>query len=237
MQTTLHLAVLTDQPEVVQQLMTAGADPNAQDRNGQTAAHMCAARGHIRCLLEIMKAKRKDLDLEIKNYNGLTALHVAVQKKHKDIVEALIKCGVNLNAKVTRIHTCSRSQVYMKKYIFRIYYNKRKNCCNLMSVLSLQDNKSGHTALHHAIDQECCEILQLLVAKGANINKPNYSGVTPVQNANCSRNDNISKIILSQDTGPPATTGGRPPAIQPNMPQTANIPPISTLTATTVARV
>ena len=118
LQTTLHLAVLTDQPEVVRQLMTAGADPNAQDRNGQTAAHMCAARGHIGCLLEILKAKRKELDLEIKNYNGLTALHVAVQKKHKSIVEALIKCGVNLNAKVTRIRTCNRSQVYMKKYIF-----------------------------------------------------------------------------------------------------------------------
>ena len=83
--------------------MTAGADPNAQDRNGQTAVHMCATHGHIRCLLEIMKANRKDLNLEIQNFNGLTALHVAVQNKRKNIVEILIKYGVNLNTKVMHL--------------------------------------------------------------------------------------------------------------------------------------
>ena len=83
--------------------MTAGADPNAQDRNGQTAVHMCATHGYIRCLLEIMKANGKDLNLEIQNFNGLTALHVAVQNNRKNIVEVLIKYGVNLNTKVMHL--------------------------------------------------------------------------------------------------------------------------------------
>ena len=65
---------------------------------------MCATHGYIRCLLEIMKANRKDLNLEIQNFNGLTALHVAVQNKCKNIVEVLIKYGVNLNTKVMVMH-------------------------------------------------------------------------------------------------------------------------------------
>ena len=83
-----------------------------------------------------------------------------------------------------------------------------------MCIFFLQDGKSGHTPLHHAIDQECCEVLQLLVAKGANINKQNYSGITPVQSANSCRNEAISKIILSQETVP-STAPVRPSAIQP----------------------
>lgn len=68
-----------------------------------------------------------------------------------------------------------------------------------------QDGKSGHTPLHHAIDYENCEVLQLLVTKGANVNKPNYSGITPVQSANSCRNDAISKILVSQEA---ATAAG-----------------------------
>ncbi|CAB4008246.1 ankyrin repeat RF_0381, partial [Paramuricea clavata] len=104
------------------------------------------------------------------------------------------------------------------------------------------DGKSGHTPLHHAIDQECGEILQLLVAEGANINRPNYSGVTPIQNANCCRNEAISKIILSQETVPPTTTPARPSAIQPTSaavvtsPQTTNVSTISSPSATNTAK-
>ena len=100
LQTALHLAVLTEQPMVVEQLMDAGADPNSQDRNGQTAIHLCAANGDNRCLTKIIHAKPKNLDLEIKNYDGLTALHLAVQRKHQSIVKSLIQYGANKNAKV-----------------------------------------------------------------------------------------------------------------------------------------
>ena len=101
LQTALHLSVLTKQPQVAEQLMGAGADANVQDRNVQTAIHLCAANGDMGCLTQIMNGKPKKLDLEIKNFDGLTALHLAVQKKHHSIVEALIQYGANMNAKVT----------------------------------------------------------------------------------------------------------------------------------------
>ena len=103
-QTALHLAVLTKQPNVIEQLMGADADANVQDRNGQTAIHLCAANGDLGCLTQIMNKKPKNLDLEIKNFNGLTALHLAVQKKHLGIVDALIQYGANTNAKVTLLY-------------------------------------------------------------------------------------------------------------------------------------
>ena len=83
--------------------MEASADANAQDRNGQTAIHLCAAQGDNKCLLEIVNAKPKNLDLEIKNFDGMTALHLAVQKKHHFIAKALIQYGANKNAKVMHV--------------------------------------------------------------------------------------------------------------------------------------
>lgn len=53
--------------------------------------------------------------------------------------------------------------------------------------------------MHHAIDCENCEVLQLLVTKGANVNKVNYSGITPIQSANSCRSEAVSKILLSQE--------------------------------------
>lgn len=91
---------------MVQQLMNAGADPNMQDRNGQSALHICAMNGGIECLAEIFNSKPKTLDFEVKNFDGLTALHVAVQKQHQSIVEALIQHGANINAKVGLLSRC-----------------------------------------------------------------------------------------------------------------------------------
>lgn len=60
------------------------------------------------------------------------------------------------------------------------------------------------------------------MSKGANINEPNFSGITPLQSANSCRNDTISKIILSQETpNSSSATLTRPNVIQQNLASTA----------------
>ncbi|XP_028404349.1 NF-kappa-B inhibitor epsilon-like isoform X2 [Dendronephthya gigantea] len=146
-QTALHLAVLTKQPLVVQQLMNAGADANAQDRNGQTAIHLCAANGDIRCLHEIKSAKSKRINLEIKNFDGLTALHLAVQKKHQNVVEALIQYGANIDVKDGKSgHT-------------PLHHAIDHECCEILQLLVAKGaniNKPNYSGVSPVQNANCC---------------------------------------------------------------------------------
>ena len=49
-----------------------------------------------------------------------------------------------------------------------------------MAVLCTQDPKSGHTALHFAVELRRPTLVELLAKKNADINASTYSGCTPL---------------------------------------------------------
>lgn len=69
-QTPLHLAVITQQANMVEALLRAGADPAALDRNGQTALHLCCEYNRRDCLSVVLSLPSSSSCLEIKNYEG-----------------------------------------------------------------------------------------------------------------------------------------------------------------------
>ncbi|XP_007891530.1 nuclear factor of kappa light polypeptide gene enhancer in B-cells inhibitor, alpha b [Callorhinchus milii] len=102
-QTPLHLAVITDQPQLVRHLLWSGGDLGLRDVKGNTPLHIacemnsscvqaiseCSTRLHIQSLLDN------------RNYNGLTCLHLAVKNRHYQMVNYLIQLGANINAQET----------------------------------------------------------------------------------------------------------------------------------------
>nr|XP_045234942.1 B-cell lymphoma 3 protein isoform X2 [Macaca fascicularis] len=98
-QTPLHLAVITTLPSVVRLLVTAGASPMALDRHGQTAAHLACEHRSPTCLRALLdSAVPGTLDLEARNYDGLTALHVAVNTECQETVQLLLERGADIDA-------------------------------------------------------------------------------------------------------------------------------------------
>lgn len=69
-QTPLHLAVITQQADMVDVLLRAGADPAALDRNGQTALHLCSEYDQSECLSVVLSLSSSPMCLEIRNYEG-----------------------------------------------------------------------------------------------------------------------------------------------------------------------
>lgn len=69
LQTPLHLAVITQQLNMVDTLLRAGADPTALDRNGQTALHLCCEYNQPQCLSVVLTQSSSPC-LEIRNYEG-----------------------------------------------------------------------------------------------------------------------------------------------------------------------
>ena len=92
-QTPLHGAVSMHDPELVQYLLSHGANPNLRDVQGQTPLHYIAGDG-VTGPVENMERIAKSLliakvDATLRDANGKTAYEIAVAKGNSEVAEAL----------------------------------------------------------------------------------------------------------------------------------------------------
>ncbi|CAI9722510.1 nuclear factor NF-kappa-B p105 subunit-like isoform X2 [Octopus vulgaris] len=110
-QTALHLAVIKNFPSMVHILINHGADVNILAKSCQEDSskfeaplHLAASRLKRILVKELLTAK--DIDLDIKNSDGQTALHCAVQAPHPAgtdktfIIKKLIQMKANPSCKI-----------------------------------------------------------------------------------------------------------------------------------------
>lgn len=71
-QTALHLAIITDQPLIVEQLLKAGCDATLVDDHGNTALHIACRKGSLACFGLLTQGCSQHLSaiLQTPNYNG-----------------------------------------------------------------------------------------------------------------------------------------------------------------------
>lgn len=93
----LHLAVMHCQETVVTLLLDSGADQGLVDCRGRTAFELAekSGNGTVRCLLAGLYRTRPDMVLS----DGRTYTHLAAQYSEVRLLEELVKCGKDLNAK------------------------------------------------------------------------------------------------------------------------------------------
>ena len=104
-ETALHLAVMSNMPKVVRRIVAHGADICVRNRNGDTPLHLACKKGFKDCVevltRHLIYEEVKDIpysvpfrlipqNLNLRNYDGLTCLHLAVINNHFDIVNYLI---------------------------------------------------------------------------------------------------------------------------------------------------
>uniref|UniRef100_A0A3B3YA86 NF-kappa-B inhibitor alpha n=1 Tax=Poecilia mexicana TaxID=48701 RepID=A0A3B3YA86_9TELE len=94
-QTALHLAVITEQPKLVDCLLKAGADPLLADNSGNTALHIACKRGSMACFGVITQNCQRHLTSE--PCSGRTALHLAVDLQNPTLVRCLLDLGAEVN--------------------------------------------------------------------------------------------------------------------------------------------
>lgn len=97
-QTPLHLAVITRQEAVVEDLLRAGADLSLLDRLGNSVLHLAAKEGHDKILGILLKHKKAAQLINHPNGEGLNAIHVAMMSNSLPCLLLLMAAGADVNA-------------------------------------------------------------------------------------------------------------------------------------------
>ncbi|KAK2911927.1 hypothetical protein Q8A67_004060 [Cirrhinus molitorella] len=161
-QTALHLAVIVDQSECVRSLLWGGASAEIQERGGNTPLHLAVRELRTDCVRELTSCSRTPpVHLNVTNYAGVSALHLAVYKGNCDILKMLLEAGADVNQ---RDLGSGRSPLHWAVEGQRLEVVKL-----LLSYGALvnQHSYAGHTPFYCAHYRPNKEVLALLGAQGA----------------------------------------------------------------------
>uniref|UniRef100_A0A8C2WTY9 Uncharacterized protein n=2 Tax=Cyclopterus lumpus TaxID=8103 RepID=A0A8C2WTY9_CYCLU len=171
---------------MVEALLRDGADPAALDRNGQTALHLCCEYDQRDCLSFVLSHSQSSMCLEIRNYEGLSPLHLTVLRGQKDLARMLLDAGADINAMDIKsgqsplMHAVESNKADMVNFLI-------ERGCDVNS-----QSYSGNTALHSACGRGQVDTVRLLLKSGADSSLKNYHNDTPVMVA---KNKKIADVL------------------------------------------
>ncbi|XP_077455732.1 NF-kappa-B inhibitor delta [Stigmatopora argus] len=222
--TALLVAVTADQPDIVQDLLSFGADINACDIKGQNALHLAANDGLPR-IMQVILSNRPSVNLETKDFEGMTPLHCAAIS-HSVTMKALFACGMadaklqadaaeklscvemllnagallfsqEIKSSMTVLHLAVKEgNINLLHYLLSIPMHNVKDFVNMKA--------HGHTALHMAAclhgnpQQE--EILRLLLSRGADPSIRNLENGLPAHLLQAGPQGEQLKLLLKKWT-------------------------------------
>ena len=92
--TAIYIASQNGRSVVVSTLLTSGADPNVGLRiNDWTPLMVASGKGHTEVMKQLLK--HTDININYQAVGGITALHLASQNGHIDIVRILLESGAD----------------------------------------------------------------------------------------------------------------------------------------------
>ncbi|NXM64740.1 NFKB1 factor, partial [Illadopsis cleaveri] len=163
-QTPLHLAVITKQAKVVEDLLKAGADVSLLDRHGNSVLHLAATEGDDKILSLLLRHEKVSPMVNLPNGEGLSAIHMVVMANSMSCLKQLIAARVNINA---------------------------------------QEQKSGRTALHLAVEQENIPLAGCLLLEGdADVDSTTYDGTTPLHIAAGRGSTKLAAVLKAAGANP-----------------------------------
>ncbi|NP_001161607.1 NF-kappaB inhibitor-like protein [Saccoglossus kowalevskii] len=202
LQTPLHLASYLKMSRVSRKLVIAGATVDARDRHGQTPLHLACENGDLETVkaltippnnLECRQMQRRGVrtqmpqDLELRNYEGLTCVHLAASGNHVYVLDYLVRLGADINAGDgksgrTALHYAIEGQnTDLARYLLGTF-NAHVDPMTY----------NGSTPLHLATGRGYLEGTQLLIQYNADAGLYNVEQETPYDLAACQQTNILS---------------------------------------------
>lgn len=185
----LHLAIEKKAIECVELLLKSGANPNTPQVYTETPLHTAASFGHVECMQLLL-----NYGADVRSQFGrrrLTALHLAAEDDYVDCVKLLLEHDAEVDARdvddKTPLHLACLSQCSESVDVL-IKYGADVNTTY----------KDLRTALHAAIVKEsrCLDCTRSLLEAGADPNRADIFGYTPLHMAALNENSPCAYLLL-----------------------------------------
>ena len=167
--TALHISLEMNIPEVVEYLISHGADIESRTRLGDTPLLLAAKHFNIWSMVALLE---RGANVNARNNSGMTALHYSCMSIHrsKHAIDLLVKYGADVNArtesKYTPLHHAALAEEYAKVHKL-LHYDADpdfETCEGKTVLFFLMDNRSGPNpsaaiAYNHAL----CEMKRIQI--------------------------------------------------------------------------
>jgi ankyrin repeat protein len=165
--TALLLAVLEENLEVVKLLLAHGANIDVTMLDGTTALMVAAATNHLEVLEELLLARPPTL-LDARAQDGRTALYFAVRSNFPRIVDALLAAGADPNI--------ANNQVLTPLMVARDADMAQRLLDGGADVNACSPTVGTALTMAAADTDKDASLVALLLARGADVNKPLSDG-------------------------------------------------------------
>ncbi|XP_056422435.1 nuclear factor NF-kappa-B p105 subunit isoform X2 [Hyla sarda] len=161
-QTPLHLAVITHQADVVQDILKAGGDPLMLDRHRNSVLHLACKEGDAETLSILLNHPKIAEIINLPNNEGLNAIHEAVIANSMSCLRLMISAKADVNAPEQK---SGRSPLHLAVEQDNISLAG----CLLLEGDACVDSTTydGNTPLHIAAGKGTAKLTALLKAAGA----------------------------------------------------------------------
>ncbi|XP_070544392.1 nuclear factor NF-kappa-B p105 subunit-like [Ptychodera flava] len=207
--TALHLAIIHGRVQVIHSLLSVIISipkqkiTNQYNNLRQTPLHLAVITGQPQAVELLLRC---GADTAILDRNGNTAAHLAAQLGSVDCMNVLLRQPRELkNGKrfpeleIMNYEGFTALQSAVKAGSL----NCVRALVNVGASVNEQDGKSGHTALHHAVETENLAIIGYLILEAqADIHAPNFAGDTPLHVASGRGLLSVAALLVAAGADP-----------------------------------
>ncbi|KAF7558280.1 hypothetical protein G7Z17_g118 [Cylindrodendrum hubeiense] len=178
--TALHWAAKEGRGDLVELLAKKSADTNIQDRKGDTPLHLALMSSTKDCtdvVHQLVKAAENQADIDTED-EGWTSLREAMDRERHDIVDILLKKGVDINRPSSVdgwIPLRMAAQNGDVKMVRRLL--------SMGARVDARDDQTGYSPLRWAIYHNRQAVVQLLLDHGADADDKAKDGSTALMGA------------------------------------------------------
>jgi ankyrin repeat protein len=171
--TPMSLAAEVADSQVLKLLLDAGADANSPNAEGMTALMAVARTGNVDAAKLLLEHGATVDGRE--NFGGQTALMWASARRHPEMIELLVAHGASIDARSTA-----------RDYQRHITAEGRPKSLD----------SGGFTPLLYAARENCIACVEVLLAKGADIDLADPDGVSPLHLSVMNANWDLAKKLI-----------------------------------------
>jgi ankyrin repeat protein len=192
--TALHYAVRRDDRDMIELLIDGGAGLEVRDSDGATPLCLAAERGRLDLVrLLLARGANPNGRIEENQYSSGLPLEVALRQGHIDIAEVLLSAGADASARGsgegTPLHAAVTSQC-----VQAVAEALRQNYADPNEA---GDEERGMFA-RQVCDALVPRMVELLVARGADVNVKDEAGVTPLHDAAARGRKTVVRLLLAK---------------------------------------